>query len=95
MARVAVAGVGMARFGRHPVRSATSLGVEAIDQALADAGLAWQDVQTMYCEALLLGLTPGTQISQEMGFTGIPVVNIDNASASGSSAFREAYLIHR
>jgi acetyl-CoA acetyltransferase len=92
MARVAVAGVGMAPFGRHPERSATNLGVEAIDQALADAGLAWRDVQTMYCGVLLLGLTPGTQISEEMGFTGIPVVNIDNASASGSSAFREAYL---
>jgi acetyl-CoA acetyltransferase len=82
----------MAPFGRHPERSATNLGVEAIDQALADAGLAWRDVQTMYCGVLLLGLTPGTQISEEMGFTGIPVVNIDNASASGSSAFREAYL---
>jgi len=92
MARVAVAGVGMAPFGRHPERSATSLGVEAVDQALADAGLAWRDVQTMYCGVLLLGLTPGTRISEEMGFTGIPVVNIDNASASGSSAFREAYL---
>jgi len=92
MARVAVAGVGMAPFGRHPERSATNLGVEAIDQALTDAGLAWRDVQTMYCGVLLLGLTPGTRISEEMGFTGIPVVNIDNASASGSSAFREATL---
>jgi len=82
----------MAPFGRWPERSATSLGVEAVDAALNDAGLAWPDVQTMYCGALLLGLTPGTRISERLGFTGIPVVNVDNASASGSSAFREACL---
>ena len=92
MTRVAVAGVGMAPFGRLPERSATSLGVEAVDAALKDAGLAWPDIQTMYCGALLLGLTPGTRISERLGLTGIPVVNIDNASASGSSAFREACL---
>jgi acetyl-CoA acetyltransferase len=82
----------MAPFGRLPERSATSLGVEAVDAALKDAGLAWPDIQTMYCGALLLGLTPGTRISERLGLTGIPVVNIDNASASGSSAFREACL---
>ena len=92
MAGVAVAGVGMAPFGRLRDRSATSLGVEAIEMALEDAGLSWREVQTMYCGALFLGLTPGTRISEELGLTGMPVVNIDNASASGSSAFREAYL---
>jgi len=82
----------MAPFGRHPGRSGTSLGVEAIEMALEDAGIAWRDVQTMYCGVLFLGITPGTRISEELGLTGMPVVNIDNASASGSSAFREAYL---
>ena len=38
------------------------------------------------------GLTPGTRVGALLGLTGIPVVNIDNASASGSSAFRSACL---
>jgi acetyl-CoA acetyltransferase len=82
----------MTPFGRLHDRSATSLGVEAIDNALNDAGLGWKDVQTLYCGVLFLGLTPGTRVAAELGLSGIPVVNIDNASASGSSAFREAYL---
>ena len=66
MARVAVAGVGMAPFGRLRDRSETSLGVEAIEMALRDAGLSWREVQTTYCGALFLGLTPGTRISEEL-----------------------------
>ena len=92
MTRVAIAGVGMAPFGRFPERSATSLGVEAIDAALKDACLTWPDVQTLYCGAAMVGMTPGTRIAERLGLTGIPVVNIENASASGSSAFREAHL---
>ena len=95
MPAVAVAGVGMAPFGRHRDRSATSLATEAVDNALRDAGLEWRDVQTMYCGVLLMGLTPGTRFGAELGLTGIPIVNIDNASASGSSAFREACLAVR
>jgi acetyl-CoA acetyltransferase len=92
MTKVAVAGVGMSPFGRLPDRSGSSLGVEAIENALDDAGLAWKDVQTLYCGVLFMGLTPGTRVGAELGLSGIPIVNIDNASASGSSAFREAYL---
>lgn len=92
MTRVAVAGVGMTPFGRLHDRSATSLGMEAVDNALEDAGLGWKDVQTMYCGVLLMGMTPGTRVGAELGLSGIPIVNIDNASASGSSAFREAFL---
>ncbi len=88
----AVAGVGMVRFGRHPDRSLSDLGTEAILTALEDAGLAWRDVGIMYCGVANGGMTPGTRIGNEIGLTGIPIINIDNASASGSSAFREAWL---
>ncbi len=90
MTNATVAGVGMSAFGRHPDKSVVDLGVGAILEALEDAGIAWGDVEAMYCGAAGAGMTPGTGIAAEIGQTGLPVVNIDNASASGSSAFRLA-----
>jgi acetyl-CoA acetyltransferase len=85
-----IAGVGMAPFGRHPDKTVADLGVEAALEALVDASLPWRAIEGMYCAAAGAGLTPGTRVSAALGLTGIPVVNIDNASASGSSAFRSA-----
>lgn len=90
MSDAIVAGVGMVAFGRHPEKSIADLGVGAAVAALEDARIDWPDIQSMYCGAAGAGMTPGTAISAELGLTGIPVVNIDNASASGSSAFRQA-----
>ncbi len=92
MTRAAVAGVGMLPFGRHRDKTLSDLGVEAVLAALADAGLVWRDVQLMYCGVVGGGMTPGTGIGAQLGQTGLPIINIDNASASGSSAFREAAL---
>ncbi|MCH7580186.1 MAG: thiolase family protein [Chloroflexi bacterium] len=92
MTKAAVAGVGMLPFGRHRDRTLSDLGVEAVLAALSDAGLAWRDVQLMYCGVVGGGMTPGTGIGAQLGQTGLPIINIDNASASGSSAFREASL---
>lgn len=92
MRKVAVVGVGMVPFGRHPDETVADLGTASIVPALADAGLHWRDVQSLFCGAMGGGITVGTRIAGDLGLTGIPVVNIENASASGSSAFRAAYL---
>jgi acetyl-CoA acetyltransferase len=92
MREVAIVGVGMARFGQHPKRGIADLGVEAVLAALADAGLAWSEVQAAWCGAVGQGMTAGTRVLGELGFTGAPITTVDNASASGSTAFREAYL---
>lgn len=92
MSDVAVVGVGMARFGRFPEVSYLNHGVVAIRNALADAGLDWTDIESFVCGAGNLGMSPGSRIGHELGLTGAPIVNIENASASGTSAFREAYL---
>ncbi len=82
----------MLPFGRHRDRTLSDLGVEAVLTALSDVGLVWRDVQLMYCGVVGGGMTPGTGIGAQLGQTGLPIINIDNASASGSSAFREASL---
>jgi benzoylsuccinyl-CoA thiolase BbsB subunit len=92
MTKAVVAGVGMLPFGRHRESTLADLGTEAVLAALSDANLGWPDVQLMYCGVVGGGMTPGTGIGAQLGQTGLPIINIDNASASGSSAFREASL---
>ncbi len=92
-AEVFVAGVGMLKFGRYKDKDVPELGGEAALQALDDAGIGLRDVQLMTAGCLLqANAMVGQRILQEIGQTGIPVVNVSNACATGSTAFREAWL---
>lgn len=92
MREVVVAGVGMTRFGRFPDKGFVEHGVTAVRNALEDAGLSWPNMQEVYCGASGLAMFAGNRVGHELGLTGVPIVNVDNASASGTSAFRQAYL---
>jgi acetyl-CoA acyltransferase len=92
-AEVFVAGVGMLKFGRHPDKDVPELGGEAALLALDDAGLDIRDVEFMAAGCLFqANAMVGQRILQQIGQTGIPVMNVANACATGSSAFREAWL---
>jgi len=92
MSDVYILGVDMIKFGRFPDRSVPNIGAEAALMALDDAGLGIQDMQALYCGNLgqSSGMV-GQRILQEIGQTGIPVVNCANACATGATAFREAW----
>ena len=92
MSDVYVLGVDMIKFGRFPDRTVPSLGAEATLMALDDAGLTFKDMEALYCGNLgqSSGMV-GQRILQEIGQTGIPVVNCANACATGATAFREAW----
>ena len=92
MKDVAVLGVGMQRFGMWPDRSSTDLGREAGLAALRDAGLSFRDVQAAYVGYIFAPVMSGTRTMKEFGLTGLPVQRVENASATGSAAFREACL---
>ncbi len=93
MRDVFVAGVGMLRFGRYKDRNVPDLGAEAALIALQDAGLTIKDVEFMAAGSLFqANAMVGQRILQEIGQTGIPVVNVANACATGSTAFREAWM---
>ena len=93
MREVFVAGVGMIRFGRYPDRDVPDLGAEAALLALADAGLTMRDVEFLAAGCLFqANAMVGQRVLQEIGQTGIPVVNVANACATGSTAFREAWM---
>ena len=90
---VYVLGVDMIKFGRFPDRTVPNIGAEAALLALDDAGLTIKDMQAMYCGNLgQANAMVGQRILQEIGQTGIPVVNCANACATGATAFREAWM---
>ncbi|UCE87810.1 MAG: thiolase family protein, partial [Deltaproteobacteria bacterium] len=90
---VYVIGVGMTKFGRYPEKTVPRLGAEAAHMALDDCGLSIHEMQAL-CSGNLLqaGAMVGQRILQEIGQTGIPVVNCANACATGATAFREAWM---
>ncbi len=87
-----IVGVDMIKFGRFPEKTVPQIGAQSALLALDDCGLAIQDMQALYCGNLgqASGMV-GQRILQEIGQTGIPVVNVSNACATGATAFREGW----
>jgi acetyl-CoA acetyltransferase len=90
---VVVRGVGVVPFGRQLSRSLRSLAEEAALGALSDAGLAAHDIDVVFFANSLAGLTTGQEAIRGQtalrgsGLLGKPIFNVENACASGSSAF--------
>lgn len=87
---VYVAGVGWHPFQRPGGTPYVQLGLVAVRAALADAGLRWPDVDSAYTGTALLGMAVSRPLLKHLGVTGIPMMQVENASASGSTAFRLA-----
>ena len=98
MQEVAVVGVGMTNFGRFIDVPLKELGRQATWEALKDAGMSPADVQIAYvgnaCASVITGqsMVVGQILLKEVGIVNIPITNVENACASGSSAFREAWM---
>jgi len=85
--KVFVAGVGMIPF-KKPGTSETydMMGAHAVRQALEDAGIDYADVQQAYAGYVYGDSTCGQKALYHAGMTGIPVINVNNNCATGSSA---------
>ena len=97
MEQVHVAGVGMTPFGRHPQTDVYALIGQAVDAALADAGAQRGDVQWAAYGTVTHGFlhgqvcVPGPIALRRLGMQCIPVFTVENACASGTSAFHLAW----
>ena len=87
---VAVLGVGMTRFGVYPERSEADLAREAGVAALRDAGLTFREVDEAFVGYLFAPPMTGIRSMKEFGLTGLPVTHVENASATGLVALRDA-----
>src|SRR3990167_7556921 len=91
-----VAGVGMTSFGRMMDRGMKSTGGEAIEAAIADAGLEKADIQAAWMSNAAAGVLTGQEcirgqvVLRGVGMGELPVVNVENACASASTAFNQA-----
>lgn len=91
MREVVVAGIGTTRFNVYDNKEWFDLGREAILKILEDAEMEWKDIQAAFCGSVYQGTGSGHQAVKEVGMTGIPIINVENACSSGASAFRLAY----
>jgi acetyl-CoA acetyltransferase len=89
---VFVVGVGLHRYQKLSDTPYIDLGLEAIRQALADASIQWESVESSYVATARLGMACGRAMLCHLGAYGQPLVHVENASASGSSAFRLACM---
>jgi acetyl-CoA acetyltransferase len=91
-----IAGVGTTRFGKHLDRSLSSLAHEAILQAAEDAGIGLEQIQAVWAGNAAAGLITGQlciagqAILRGLGLGRVPVVNVENACATASTAFQQA-----
>jgi acetyl-CoA acetyltransferase len=85
-----IVGVGMHKFGRFPDKNFMQIAGEAIINSLKDAGISWKEIQAAYCGTAYAGSAAGPKVTSKIGATGIPVMDFENACASGASAVRAA-----
>jgi acetyl-CoA acetyltransferase len=87
MTKVLVAGTGMVPF-RKPgaAEPYDAMAGEAVRLALADAGIAYGDVQQAYAGFVYGDSTAGQRALYGVGMTGIPIVNVNNNCSTGSTA---------
>jgi len=97
MNNVYIIGVGMIRFAKYPDGTVRSMAEEAIRLVLHDAGLTAQDMQAVFFSNTFWGMFSnqhsirGQVVLRGMKIDRIPVTNVENACAGGSTALHLAY----
>jgi acetyl-CoA acetyltransferase len=96
MSDIYVVGVGMTAFGRLLEKSVYDMVGEAVGLALKDAGCETADIGSAFYGTMTNGqfqgqtAIPGPIAMRRLGIEGVPVVTVENACATGSSAFNLA-----
>lgn len=89
MTSVHIIGAGIHPFGRHDDKTGLDQGVFAVREALADAGLDWDDIQFAFGGSSAAGNADA--MLPRMGLTGIQFINVANGCATGGSALLSGY----
>jgi acetyl-CoA acyltransferase len=98
MRDVYVTGAGMTRFSKFPDETMRTLAEEAVETALADSRIQAGDVGMVFFSNATAGILHGQEMIRgqvglrHTGLLGVPIVNVENACASASTAFHLAWL---
>lgn len=94
-----VAGVGMTPFGKHLDKSIKWLGGQPVLDAIKDAGIRPEDIEAAYVGNCAAGLVTGQEsirgqvVLSSIGLGKFPIINIENACGSGSTALNQAAMM--
>jgi acetyl-CoA acyltransferase len=98
MRDVYIAGAGMTAFGKFMDSSVRKLAEEATAEALRDAQATPGDIEMAFFSNATAGILTGQEMIRgqvalrNTGVLGVPIVNVENACASASSAFWLAHM---
>ncbi|WP_033292696.1 thiolase family protein [Amycolatopsis jejuensis] len=90
MPEVYLSGVGMTPIVARTTTPAHVQGGQALQAALTDSGAEWPEIGLLVVGAVGTGMSSGPLVLHEMARTGIPVLAVENASATGTAAFEHA-----
>src|SRR4051794_35088622 len=88
---IAIIGLGIHPFGRHPGVSGLEMAAHAARAALTDAGLGWDEIDFAAGGSDAAG-NADTTVSV-LGLTGVPFINVKNGCATGGSALITAHAM--
>jgi acetyl-CoA acetyltransferase len=97
MLKVKIIGGHITKFGRHLDRNLKSLVNEAVTGALEDAGVSKEELQGAWVGNASQGILDGQEsirgqvVLRAMGIGGIPIINVENACASSTTALNGAW----
>jgi acetyl-CoA acetyltransferase len=97
MENIYIIGVGMIRFNKYPDRNVRDMAIEAVDLTLKDAGLKKEELEAVFFSNTFWGMFDnqhsirGEVVMRSMGVGNVPVTNVENACAGGSTALNLAY----
>lgn len=91
--KVAILGMGCARFGERWEMGTEALLAEALDEALADSGIEKREIEAVWYGSALDSANVGNSsipAATALRFDGIPVTRLENMCATGTEALRGA-----
>jgi acetyl-CoA acetyltransferase len=98
MRDVFISGTGINQFGRYPERTVRDMTEYVVHCALEDSGLDVKEVGMAVFGNAVAGIMTGQEMIRgqvalrNTGLLGVPVINVENACGTGSTAFHVAWL---
>ncbi len=95
---VYIVGVGMTRFSKYPEKSIKQLTAEALEAVFKDVPIKKDRIEAAWFSNSGWGMSQGqhcirSQVAlMPVGIQGIPMMNVENACAGGSSAIHGAWM---
>jgi len=90
VSEIFVVGGGCVPVGKYPLGSGRELARRAGEAALRDVGATFRDVDAMYAGVAMPTSPQAVLAAKDLGLTGLTVIQVINASASGLAAVHEA-----